>query len=60
MNEWISVSERMPDECASVAGLNDRFDARYAGHFEAGTFYSDESGDSPIISHWCPLPEPPA
>jgi len=64
MSEWISVKERMPDECSYVlCYVNDIVSGwvellKYEGrHVWVDAVNADEY--EPIVTHWMPLPEPP-
>ena len=60
MSEWISIEAvEMPEEFESIAGLNCKWNNRFAGHLESGNFVSDETGDVVFITHWMKLPESP-
>ena len=60
--EWISVSERLPQNFVSVLGyMTD------AGEFPpvrecytvGNTFFFPALGDVHPVSHWCEMPQPP-
>ena len=72
--EWISVKERLPDECVAVLltdgneqlvgslqrslchGKQYRWAAAGVGGYE----WEWSFDDTEIVTHWMPLPEPPA
>ena len=62
VQEWISVSERLPQNFASVLGY-----MADAGEFPpvrecytvGNAFFFPALGDVHPVSHWCELPQPP-
>jgi len=64
MSKWIAIWDKLPEENATVAGIEMPCEATYACHLELGehgevTFFSDETGDMVIVDYWCALPDPP-
>jgi hypothetical protein len=60
--KWISVNDRLPD-AATKENMNDVLafadGEQYVAHIWNGTWYSDGCTVE-SITHWMPLPEPPA
>ena len=60
--DWISINEKLPDECKSVIVYVTRFNyyPNYISmsHRQDGVWKSEE-GTCKKITHWMPLPEPP-
>jgi hypothetical protein len=64
-NKWISVNDRLPQDCGDVLVYINRYkqgairEYYYCGHGE----WEDETGwcttEGFGITHWMPLPEPP-
>lgn len=55
-SEWISVDERLPEECERVLVYGQEgicFASRYEGDWLMPMIYAGE------ITHWMPIPEPP-
>lgn len=60
MSEWISVTDRMPDDGTIVIVYEPGHDTYYAWFCaEDGGLFRDDQGFSWHPSHWMPLPEPP-
>jgi len=66
MSTWISVKERLPEQCKGKPFSKDvllwcgTYAAVGAKSFaKAGSDWWDQSGNDPIVTHWMPLPEPP-
>lgn len=68
MSEWISVTEKFPEDCTNVLVYGQHWKYRiaqldfYAGNAKA--WYQLDGGfighvNSSNITHWQPLPEPP-
>jgi hypothetical protein len=58
MSEWISVKDRLPDDCQKVLIYTQ---ANKIAHEMYVHFY-DSRANSPIwniVTHWMPLPPPP-
>ena len=62
VQEWISVTERLPENIANrVLVVCDRSNGVFYAHYEK-PFWINLETDKPFIStvtHWMPLPEPP-
>ena len=57
---WIPVTERLPEEDTVCLGI-DVTGVGWTLHYEDGEFEPDVMTASfPGITHWMPLPEPPA
>lgn len=65
MSEWITCSERMPDEGQHVIILCDGAFVLYAQYRDGEFFDVVRNGEeffetqSRNVTHWMPLPEPP-
>ena len=62
LQEWISVTERLPENIANrVLVVCERSNGVFYAHYEK-PFWINLETDKPFIStvtHWMPLPEPP-
>lgn len=62
VQEWISVTERLPENIANrVLVVCERSNGVFYAHYEK-PFWINLETDKPFIStvtHWMPLPEPP-
>ena len=56
---WIPVGERLPEDDIICLGI-DNDGIAWTVHFEDGQFVPDTGSDELNITHWMPLPEPPA
>lgn len=62
-SEWISVEERMPEDGSEVLASVDENSDDCGLHvcvYHDGTFERSEAGYVWGVTHWMPLPEPPA
>lgn len=63
-SKWIAVAEKMPEDLEDVLGVHEEYGGINIVYWteERKCFY-DSSGRTDyrvIITHWQPLPEPPA
>ena len=59
MNKWISIDIKLPKVCDDVLLFSDdkfQFDVGFYSH---NKFHCDR-GELPTVTHWMPLPDPPA
>jgi Protein of unknown function (DUF551) len=63
MSEWISVKDRLPDNCEEVIFLaGDRVIVGYSVMSSNGGYWRDASRaciPSTAVTYWQPLPDPP-
>ena len=64
VQEWISVTERLPEETGRYLTANKRWDDKidvFDLWFDGGFWYIDDEDDmfDYEVTHWMPLPEPP-
>ena len=58
-NGWISVKDRLPEECNQYLVCHER-NMYLAWYSVSGRWYIEEAICEPgYITHWMPLPEPP-
>ena len=59
--KWISVEERLPEECVSVLVWIQDAAASWGEQvmFRRGEFVRYSYGEVNNVTHWMPLPEPP-
>lgn len=60
MSEWISVSERLPEDGVRVLAWDKREQSWRIAYIDTIWHMVGFDDDTPIcVTHWMPLPEPP-
>lgn len=64
VQEWVSVTERLPEETGRYLTANKRLDDKidvFDLWFDGGFWYVDEEDDvfDFEVTHWMPMPNPP-
>lgn len=62
MNEWISVTDRMPERFVPVIVCRERAKGEYVveqGCKDVGDWWKVYGTRTKNVTHWMPLPEPP-
>ena len=64
VQEWISVTERLPEETGRYLTANKRLDDKidvFDLWFDGGFWYIDDEDDmfDYEVTHWIPMPNPP-
>ena len=56
---WISVEERLPQECTQVIVCDEDWTVGEAFYYKEGRFEWIDSEELVFVTHWMQLPEPP-
>lgn len=60
-NDWIPISERLPETNKEVLALDERGLCHVAGHYPDGNWYQRWIGLVwRTVTHWTPIPELPS
>ena len=59
VGEWISVEERLPQECTQVIVCDEDWTVGEAFYYKEDRFEWIDSEKLAFVTHWMPLPEPP-
>jgi len=57
---WIDVEERLPDDRTCVLGFDGILRHSFIGFLFEGKWFAIDGSGGGVVTHWQPLPEPPA